>query len=444
MKTFLHILIGILAMGISGQEAKAIPAFARNLGVSCSVCHSMTPRLNAFGEAFRLNGYKIPDPERPGPKTMKEWIDTTWSANLPEPLPVSVRNRSLAEWKEGEGDPVNKLSWEWEVFIGAALGQNLSLFGHYNLIGSVEPFEDSQDREKVQTKLIAWVNFHNLGRLVGLANQHLLNLRLGTIGSEEHDLPHYRSHSPYRFWETKALVTEMNVAYPSSFVEKNLYTLRRGPGMMLFGFSQRLQYSFGYQIGMQEGGGTDQQVGFTQIAYKISGMDLYGNTDQQYAEDYEERSLGLGMFASMGRAKVQPSTTSPRTVDSFRRLGFDARWRYDNFVLHGGTVFGTNDNPYGSLNAENVNVRSWFVAPEYYWSSQVLTGVRYEQESIDVPSTLNLGDRHRARINVYQTLLLVDNFRFTLEGLFYTDKRHNALGEELDSNRAFLEMEFTI
>src|SRR5215210_7809181 len=43
-------------------EAQAVPAFARKYNVSCATCHAGMPRLNPFGEAFRLNGFRWPNP----------------------------------------------------------------------------------------------------------------------------------------------------------------------------------------------------------------------------------------------------------------------------------------------------------------------------------------------------------------------------------------------
>jgi len=46
------------------EPADAMPAFARQYGVSCNVCHAAYPRLNEFGETFagdmnfRLTGVK--------------------------------------------------------------------------------------------------------------------------------------------------------------------------------------------------------------------------------------------------------------------------------------------------------------------------------------------------------------------------------------------------
>jgi hypothetical protein len=48
----------ILFAGAAGS-AHAIPAFAKKTGLRCSACHEAWPKLNAFGQAFRDNGYQI-------------------------------------------------------------------------------------------------------------------------------------------------------------------------------------------------------------------------------------------------------------------------------------------------------------------------------------------------------------------------------------------------
>jgi hypothetical protein len=48
-------------LGFAGvsESASAIPAFAKKTGLRCSACHEAWPKLNAFGQAFRDNGYQI-------------------------------------------------------------------------------------------------------------------------------------------------------------------------------------------------------------------------------------------------------------------------------------------------------------------------------------------------------------------------------------------------
>ena len=42
------------------RESKAFPYFARKYDVSCHTCHSIVPKLNATGYAFRSYGYRFP------------------------------------------------------------------------------------------------------------------------------------------------------------------------------------------------------------------------------------------------------------------------------------------------------------------------------------------------------------------------------------------------
>jgi hypothetical protein len=39
------------------QSAHAVPSYARQMGVSCNVCHTAFPQLTAFGREFKLEGY---------------------------------------------------------------------------------------------------------------------------------------------------------------------------------------------------------------------------------------------------------------------------------------------------------------------------------------------------------------------------------------------------
>ena len=51
--------LAALFLGLA-TPASAFPIFARKYHTSCVTCHTAFPKLNAFGEAFRLNGYRMP------------------------------------------------------------------------------------------------------------------------------------------------------------------------------------------------------------------------------------------------------------------------------------------------------------------------------------------------------------------------------------------------
>jgi hypothetical protein len=51
--------VAVLLPFVTPADASAIPAFARKYGVSCNLCHSTVPRLNAYGEQFAGNGFEL-------------------------------------------------------------------------------------------------------------------------------------------------------------------------------------------------------------------------------------------------------------------------------------------------------------------------------------------------------------------------------------------------
>jgi hypothetical protein len=56
---FVRICFAALAALLTVTDAHAVPSFARQLQVPCSVCHTQFPELNAFGREFKLSGYTL-------------------------------------------------------------------------------------------------------------------------------------------------------------------------------------------------------------------------------------------------------------------------------------------------------------------------------------------------------------------------------------------------
>ncbi|HKP84974.1 MAG TPA: hypothetical protein VJZ26_02685 [Blastocatellia bacterium] len=51
----------VAALRTSERDAKALPLFARRLGVGCATCHTSPPRLNETGYRFRAAGFRMPE-----------------------------------------------------------------------------------------------------------------------------------------------------------------------------------------------------------------------------------------------------------------------------------------------------------------------------------------------------------------------------------------------
>jgi hypothetical protein len=87
-------------IGATASTAYAVPAFARKYQTSCQTCHIVFPKLNAFGEAFRLRGYRMPGEtedmvKQPpvslgAPAYKRLWPKSVWPGEISSAVPLAV------------------------------------------------------------------------------------------------------------------------------------------------------------------------------------------------------------------------------------------------------------------------------------------------------------------------------------------------------------------
>src|SRR5512138_2344278 len=93
-------LLVLAVLAVTAPAAHAVPAFARKYQTSCQTCHIVFPKLNAFGEAFRLRGYRMPGEteemvkQKPvslgAPAYKRLWPQAIWPGQLPGNVPLAV------------------------------------------------------------------------------------------------------------------------------------------------------------------------------------------------------------------------------------------------------------------------------------------------------------------------------------------------------------------
>ena len=88
---YLKLLILLIILLINHGNVKALPSYARQLGMSCTVCHYSFPELTPFGRLFKLNGYIMT-----GMQTIevKSDSDRVIRLNLLSTLPLSAMIQS--------------------------------------------------------------------------------------------------------------------------------------------------------------------------------------------------------------------------------------------------------------------------------------------------------------------------------------------------------------
>jgi hypothetical protein len=58
-------VVGLLLTLLASENAWAVPSFARQVGMTCNVCHTNFPELTPFGRHFKLTGFSISKSEKP-------------------------------------------------------------------------------------------------------------------------------------------------------------------------------------------------------------------------------------------------------------------------------------------------------------------------------------------------------------------------------------------
>lgn len=89
------VLFGLLILWM--MPAAAAPMFARQYDLSCNVCHAAFPRLNAFGEQFMADNFRLANWRE---KTTVDVGDERLA--LPKSLPLALRAQAFAQYRESE------------------------------------------------------------------------------------------------------------------------------------------------------------------------------------------------------------------------------------------------------------------------------------------------------------------------------------------------------
>lgn len=77
-------LFGGVLILVAAKPASAVPIFAERYDLSCSTCHTAVPDLNAFGNAFRRNGFVLPKAPRHKSFPLALRFQETYMKDLPQ------------------------------------------------------------------------------------------------------------------------------------------------------------------------------------------------------------------------------------------------------------------------------------------------------------------------------------------------------------------------
>lgn len=428
-----------LAFGILftcfASSVQAIPAFARKYRTSCATCHEAFPRLNAVGEAFRLNGYKFVDdsayikqePVELGDEAYKRvWPKALWPSDIPGGPPIAIRGVFDYDVDlSGAQESSNTFQYpdEVELFAAGSMGDDMSFF-----------MEMSVEEGEVETA--GWLQIEDL-----FGAENLFNVKIGTIGMNSFGTVTSRDQN--RLTNTHYLYGDWSLPYPEGFEASNQYRLNSEPaGIELNGFGAHWQYALGVVQGDED---ISEKDYFFQFAYKIGGATYDGSDIESETlsspEFWRDNNFTMSLFAYRGTSSV--NYMGDESTDNFWRVGPGVSWKNGDCRVAATYIFGRNDNPYGVLTSDSVDSDSWLFEGEYFIYPWLIPSVRYESLTLDLPDIAGFQNQQdMARVVASTKFVLRANVTFTVEAVVATkndsyEKAIPALNKNLDDRLYF-------
>lgn len=415
MKRFLVLSIAVFSLlQLATEQSFSIPAFARKYKTSCATCHNGFPKLNAFGEAFRRNGYQFPggtDAEFTHEQAIplgsdgnkRAFPNAIWPGSIPGSSPISLFLNGEADYnpKYNPADPSTAerfsfggLGSDIEAVAAGTLGDDLSFWGQLAL-GSDGTLEINR----------VFLIFSNL-----IGDSYALNARVGVIE------PGLFSFSTHRAWMEGYWFTTR------AFSDGMGWTMEETQkGIELNGM---LHGRFGYNAGIVEGFGnphSDKDY-YGHITYKFGGLPLdgvvEGNGSQGASEPYIDNSLTLGAFAYAGQASLDAGGTPQQ--NSFTLFGGDYNAFYGRCNLFGGIQIRNDDNPFLTMVGTSAKSTVWFSELDVTVFPWLLPGIRYEVwdgQGLD-PNTNAVTSFADSQIVPGIVFLVRPNLKFTVRASF--------------------------
>lgn len=344
-------------------QANAFPSFARKYKTSCSTCHYAYPKLNAFGKAFKHNGFRYPagadaemtkeEPVSLGSDAYKKvFPDAIWPTDIAGTSPVSVHAMGrFFKWekkKEG-GKSSFEIPHEMEVFFAGTFDDHISYHAEIE-------FEHSAE---ISYDFAVQYDFSPMA-----------HLNLGTVG-----LNHWMSES-YRLTANHYNLVNLKN-------QSGTWRIRSGAagGMELWGAGNGpggrggFTYALGVGNGQRDGENYDINSSkdiYARATYKIGGLGEIGGTEGQGSSTsafYIDNSVRFGGFFYKGDA------TGDAGKDDFSIIGSDIDWWFYRLIINATAMqmkskyAGTDRTSFVYYGEANYVLFPWLIAYARYEST---------------------------------------------------------------------------
>ncbi|MGA2402428.1 MAG: hypothetical protein ABSG91_12110 [Syntrophobacteraceae bacterium] len=446
---FASVVLIVFCLGLFIKDAGAIPVFARKYKTTCITCHAPFPKLSAFGEAFRLNGYKIPggadevyvkqEPVSMGAEAYKKiFPESIWPSSLPGIPPVSF-NIIGDVVGDTTGTHTNRVEFNFqnEIDIHAA-----GTFGdHWSFFTEVAFTPDPVNNGQTVSSTAAWLQYQDI--LSGIVGDHHLNLKGGNIGKLEISLPNVRFDNSFQY---------------NDYLYASETNLGSQPGFEINGFGKCWRYDFGV---VKSDTSNSERDYYAQLNFKFGGLGYDGTGGTTEAgglatppsKYWVDNSVAFGGFWYRTYDSIFNAAGTRTDVNPFDRFGGDILVSYSDFALGFGylrgdgndsilsTIFGSSPAVNLSMFPSLINENIYTVDLRYFLYPWLVPYARYE--IVEVTNTSGL-DKNRVVLGV--TALAIANVRVNLEGRYYFQNQPlNVPGVDpatIDSNQIAIRLQW--
>jgi len=401
--TLITIVLALVLLNV--PSAHAIPAFARKYETSCQTCHVGFPKLNPFGEAFRLNGYRMPKeteeqikikPVSLGAEAYKRmWPKAIYPSDLPGQVPLAMNVKMASVYSSSLDETGRHLTQndfqfpqEANLFAGATLGEHMSFLGEVTYA--------EQPGGSAQTEI---ERFH-LGINSPFGTEHLVNFKIGKFAADLDDGFHEMWIATDSGIDTLFAFNPIGLNGGSGLAEDGGGISLPGDvkGIEMYGVAQHRWF---YTAGVVNGLGpapadsahshASKDV-YGRVDYKFGGMGLDGDTTGLTLppENWREKSLRVGVLGYSGNGKGIdfPFPDDKLVVQdrSFSRAGVYASWIFNDLNVFGVALTGRDkldifDEDGALVDSASHRYHTWFVQGDYVILPPLQASLRYENLS---------------------------------------------------------------
>ena len=430
----LFLAVGMALSCLVSTRVNAVPAFSRKYQTSCQTCHSIFPKLNPFGTAFRLNGYHLPgeteEQVKQKPVSLgadayaRMWPEMVYPSTLPGNAPFAL-NVKMADLYASSHDETGKtiihndfqFPQEANLFAAGTLGNQFSFFSEVTY-GENPDGSGSVELEHVRLDLIS-----------PFGPEHLFNFRIGKLAPNLYDgfqemwlmtdngVDTLFTYNPIGFNGGTGLAEEGGgVSLPARTRAIEMYGVA----------AHRLFYTVGVSSPIGPGGSSGQfnngssKDFYARVDYKFGGLGLDGDSAgvKLPPENWRETSFRLGAFGYWGDGgDVDFAIADPEGNEfkmrqgRFSRLGvFGSLYLGDlnliGVAVHGSDDLSLRDNDTGAeISRSTHTYDAWFAQADYVISPPFQVSVRYENlrpadPSVDTQKVFNANLSFLVRANI--------------------------------------------